>query len=204
MLMDMKLPSERLKEARVAAGYPTARAAADRLGVAYYSYIQHENGHRGLKPENASVYSRAFNVTPEWLLYGRTTRKHTGIPVIGRVSGGAEGDFTDDFAHGAADDWLDSANDQDLIALVVVGNSMAPLAFTGDVVVFGRRYDDPSILLGRRVMARLADGRKLFKILKPGSKPGLYTLFSLNTVFDSIEDVELEWALPFERLYARS
>ncbi len=200
----MSTPSERLKQARLAAGYPTAKEASARVGVAYYSYAQHENGTRGIRPESAELYARAFNVEPEWILYNRRRKARKGIPIIGRVGAGAEGEFADDFAHGAADDWLTPSADEDQIALIVEGHSMAPLAHPGDTVVFGRRYDDPRSLIGRRVMARLTDGRKLFKILRQGSREGLYTLFSLNSAYDPIEDVTLEWALPFERLYARS
>ena len=63
--------------------------------------------------------------------------------------------------------------------------------------MFGRRYDDPTPLVGHEVMARLADGRKMVKILRRGAAPGLWTLESINTRFKPIEDVELLWALPF-------
>lgn len=202
----MSEPHERLKQARTAAGFSTAKEGAARAGVTYNTYAQHENGHRGIRPDHAELYARAFGVAPEFILYGRSPKKSArrGIPIIGRVGAGAEGDFADDFAHGAADDWLLASTEDDQIALIVEGTSMVPLAHPGDTVVFGRRYDDPAALLGRRVMARLPDGRKLFKVLRPGSRQGLYTLFSLNSSYDPIEDVRLEWVLPFERLYVRS
>lgn len=63
-------PNVRLREARAAAGFQTAIAAADSLGVPRSTYIGHENGHRGFPSKRAPEYARAFGTTPEWLLYG--------------------------------------------------------------------------------------------------------------------------------------
>jgi hypothetical protein len=54
-----------------------------------------------------------------------------------------------------------------------------------------------SPLVGHEVLAHLADGRKMVKILRRGAAPGLWTLESINTRVKPIEDVELLWALPF-------
>jgi SOS-response transcriptional repressor LexA len=63
--------AERLREAREGAGYETAKAAADAIGIPVATYTQHENGTRGLPAGKARIYAHAFSVTPEWLLYGR-------------------------------------------------------------------------------------------------------------------------------------
>lgn len=195
--------SERLVWAREAAGLETAREGSERTDIGYDTYIQHERGVRGFRADTAAKYARAFGVDPAWLLYGKGRPTRRGVPIIGRVSAGAEGFFSDDFAMGAADDWLDTEEDEGRIALKVDGDSMVPLAHHGDIAVFGPRQDDPSGLIGRRVMARLKDDRRLFKVLRAGSEGGLFTLFSLNSAYDPIEDVELEWVLPLERLHIR-
>lgn len=64
-------PYERLEAARIAAGYDSAKAAAEAMGVPVASYIQHENGTRGLTNARAARYARFFKTTPEWLLYAR-------------------------------------------------------------------------------------------------------------------------------------
>lgn len=64
-------PADRLRRARVAAGFETAAAAATALGVAVATYGQHENGLRGIPATKAEKYARRFRVAPEWLLYGR-------------------------------------------------------------------------------------------------------------------------------------
>jgi len=66
----MQTPSERLREARARAGYRTAKAASERLATPYPTYASHENGSRSYEPSDAARYGRAFNVRPEWLLFG--------------------------------------------------------------------------------------------------------------------------------------
>jgi hypothetical protein len=45
-------------------------------------------------------------------------------------------------------------------------------------------------------MAQLKNGKKLFKILRKGSRPGLWDLYSINPEYDPIRDQELDWVLP--------
>jgi hypothetical protein len=56
---------------------PSPRAVADHFGWGRDTYKSHENGlrsKRGLQPEDARKYARAFGVDPGWLAtgYGRT------------------------------------------------------------------------------------------------------------------------------------
>jgi transcriptional regulator with XRE-family HTH domain len=61
----------RLKRARQAAGFASARAAAEALHIAVSTYIQHENGTRGFPDTRAPLYARRFKVSEQWLLYGK-------------------------------------------------------------------------------------------------------------------------------------
>ncbi len=63
--------SDRLRDARIAAGYETAKDAAVAMGVPVSTYIGHENGTRGFPAKRAAQYARKFKVTEEWLLYGK-------------------------------------------------------------------------------------------------------------------------------------
>lgn len=67
----MSTLGERLKQAREAAGFETAALAAERVGVPYHTYAQHENGTRGFRADKANLYARAFGVSPVWLLFGK-------------------------------------------------------------------------------------------------------------------------------------
>lgn len=61
---------ERLQAARLSAGYKTAAQAADALGVAVSTYIQHENGTRGVTFATAKKYADCFGVYPGQIAYG--------------------------------------------------------------------------------------------------------------------------------------
>jgi phage repressor protein C with HTH and peptisase S24 domain len=61
---------QRLKEARKAAGFKTAKIAAESLGVPYSTYSQHENGTRGIVRE-AQLYVRRYKISLDWLMRGK-------------------------------------------------------------------------------------------------------------------------------------
>lgn len=197
--------SERLRRARIEAGFETPTDALRAFGWSPNTYPHNENGNAPFSFNKAKAYARAFGVRAEWLYDGSgpmRARAGAGIPILGKVAAGAEGDFSDDFALGAANDFLEPLSMEGRICLVVEGDSMLPRFRHGEKVVFGRKYEDPTPLIGREVMARLVDGRKLLKVLRPGRRDGTWTLYSINTAYDPIEDVELLWALPFEELRA--
>lgn len=62
---------ERLKAARVHAGFESATDAAKALGVPYPTYAGHENGSSGFPAEKGTLYARRFKVNFEWLMNGR-------------------------------------------------------------------------------------------------------------------------------------
>ena len=61
---------ERLKEARLKAGFRTATAAIDHFGWGNSTYRAHENGQNNFKIEDAKIYGEAYAVSPSWLLLG--------------------------------------------------------------------------------------------------------------------------------------
>ncbi|MBO6758300.1 MAG: helix-turn-helix transcriptional regulator [Roseibium sp.] len=66
-------PNERLKHARVKAGFRSAAAAADAMGMRASTYQAHENGNRNFDADDAKRYGRVFGISPEWLLFGTKT-----------------------------------------------------------------------------------------------------------------------------------
>lgn len=72
--------SRRLREARERAGYKTAADAAEAHGWTYSTYAGHENGSRGLRPEQARAYAEAFGVAPEWLVFGEAEAPPPSMP----------------------------------------------------------------------------------------------------------------------------
>lgn len=63
-------PHDRLKEARVQAGYESAAAACRGFGWNSVTYGKHENGERGISLKNAIKYGEALRVSAIWLLTG--------------------------------------------------------------------------------------------------------------------------------------
>jgi transcriptional regulator with XRE-family HTH domain len=179
-------------------------AAAAGTSKGYVSDLE-----RGKRPFNERIASKLaaalgitlvelFSVDPS----GPAPRARLpGYPLIGKVGAGGSGDYADDYELGAANDFVEPLPgmpiDEEIIVLDVEGDSMVPAVFDGDLAFFGPIRRDVEQLLNKRVMARLADGRKFFKILKRGAGPGLFTLRSLNPATPDIEDVKIEWVLPY-------
>lgn len=66
----MPEPFERLRQARLAAGYVGPVEAARRFGWNRETYKSHENGIRGIRPAKAKLYGDAFKVGAGWILTG--------------------------------------------------------------------------------------------------------------------------------------
>lgn len=58
---------QKLKAARLAAGYRTAKQFADTHGIPQPTYALHEAGKRGLTRKRAEHYARLLDVRTEWL-----------------------------------------------------------------------------------------------------------------------------------------
>lgn len=63
-------PAERLRIARLRAGFETGKDAAEAMGFPVSTYLSHENGSRGYPAKKAATYARKFKVPEQWLLYG--------------------------------------------------------------------------------------------------------------------------------------
>lgn len=96
----MRDRAARLRQARINAGYDTARAAVDAMGLRYSTYAGHENGSREYGIDDAKRYARMFRVRWEWLMDGREAAAPrpdlasvslplATVPVLGNVQAGA-------------------------------------------------------------------------------------------------------------------
>ncbi|MGO9171986.1 MAG: hypothetical protein ACLP7P_08490 [Rhodomicrobium sp.] len=63
--------AERLKQARIAAGFPKAVDACRAFKWSYPAYSKHENGQRSILPKQALAYTSAFRVTLDYLYFGK-------------------------------------------------------------------------------------------------------------------------------------
>jgi transcriptional regulator with XRE-family HTH domain len=80
MTVGMEEPFERLKRARLQAGYVTAADAARAFGWSIPGYSHHENGTRAIRPEVAAKYARAFRTSASWLLFGGDNAEDPPLP----------------------------------------------------------------------------------------------------------------------------
>lgn len=65
-----KTMSDRLRDAREAAGFKSMAKAAARVGKTASTYRAHENGQNDFDTSDAEIYASAFAVSAEWLLFG--------------------------------------------------------------------------------------------------------------------------------------
>jgi phage repressor protein C with HTH and peptisase S24 domain len=193
---------ERLRQARLAARYETATEAAEAFGWPKSAYISHENGQRGLRPDVAARYAKAYKVPVEWLLYERGPQKAQPgeappeIPIIGYVAAGSETRFYNDVREEPEPRTVPAprgATDE-TVAVEVRGESLGP-AFDRAIVFYNDvRRPATDDLVGRLCVVGLDDGRIVVKILRRSkSQRGLFHLMS-NGSEPPILDAKIEWA----------
>lgn len=143
-------PADRLKEARVARGFRTAKQFSDTHGIPQPTYSTHESGSRKLTRDAALRYASLLNISVEWLLTGNGEGPHiqpdeaenkvhvASIPVLGAVQAG----HWVEAVEWERDEWYEVAvppdpryPDQRRYGLAVRGPSMNELYPDGSVVI---------------------------------------------------------------------
>ena len=188
---------DRLRQARIAAGFERASDAAARFGWNENTYKSNENGNAPFSFRKAREYAQAFGVRAEWLYDETGPIQATAEPmvrIIGRVGADTEGTVI----HSDGQAGFDMApippgGTSAAVALEVVGHSMRAVAEDGALIYFEDQRNPPTPdMLGYYCIVETEDGRVLFKRLLRGSGAGLYVLES--QVGPPIEDVRLRWA----------
>lgn len=125
-------------------------------------------------------------------------REHL-VAVAGRVGAGAGVALIDDHAKG---DGLyhvarpPQVGRKPVVAVEVVGDSMAPMYQPGHVLFFERQTESgvPTEAVGSPCVIADPNGQAWVKLLKRGTEPGLWNLISLNQNAESIWNTEVLWA----------
>lgn len=199
----MESVSDRLRQAREAAGYENAREAANSLGLTYSTYAGHENGSRGPKREQLMQYARKFKVSTDWLLTGKGPPPigPRQVPVMGFVGAGAVAHFYGD-AQGPFD-MVNAPEDatSDTVAVEIRGESLGALFDQWLVFYDEVRTPVSPDMIGRLCVVGLPDDRVLVKQIKLSKAPGLFHLIS-NTE-PPILDVEIAWAARVKHMVPR-
>jgi hypothetical protein len=194
----MSTVGERLKQARLQAGYGTAADAARALDEHRQNVRDHEADRRGVSPEMAARYARRYGVSRDWILFGGPDMKRAAgegsVPIVGFVGADAEGRVI--FAQGQRS--YDEApvppgGSANAVALEVRGTSQGELAPDGSLIYFEDQRTQPTPdMLNHFVVAELDTGEVLVKRLLRGSAPGLYDLWSISA--ETRRDVTIVWA----------
>lgn len=183
---------ERLAELMRSSGIPSMAEAARRYGIGYEMFKAIMAGKRNLTVENARKVARYHRVAVGWILTGEGAPKSAlMVPLQGRIGAGQEMMLFEDNTE-TVEGFFDTDT---TTAFEVQGDSMLPVARAGDIAFFGPSTRDLRHLLHRECAVVLEDGRRFFKILQNGSRPGLYSLASYNGA--TIQDVEVHSAGPF-------
>ncbi|QHJ77739.1 MAG: LexA-like protein [Bacteriophage sp.] len=181
----------RLKTARKAVGFSSARDAATALGINYRTYVGHENGNRGISRETLGLYAKRFHVTLDWLLTGKKSAIYS-VPLMGYIGAGAEimPDFEQVPPDGLEKIEIPFQIPDDMVAFSVKGDSMLPMYKDGYIIIVYRdQRKSIESFYGQEAAVRTSDGKRFIKTIMRGADG--VNLFSWNAA--PIENVKLEW-----------
>jgi hypothetical protein len=190
----MDIPADRLKKARIDAGYATATDAARAMGMKPPTYLGHENGTTGLRRGAAIRYAKFYGLSLDWLLTGAGqggASRH--VPVVGTVGAGGVVQPVEGFPKGHGVDQVEPpATDNDCVAVRISGDGMAPLR--DGWLLFYRRDTDgvPKDCIGELCIVQVKNGPVLLRVVDKASHRGQWRLESWNA--GSRQDANLSWA----------
>src|SRR5262245_48497641 len=207
--MTAKTRGDRLRLAREARGFESARLAALAMGIPVSTYGAHERaeaeGGRDFAPNEAMRYARRFGVTPEWLLTGWGHGPGDDpdaplpdrvlalkVPVLGYVGAGSTAHFYD-LTQGELDEVTPPEGaTESTVAVEIKGHSMG--SFLNHWLVFYDNVQRPMTddLIGELCVVGLKDGRVLLKQIQAGRTKAAYNLIAATE--KPIENVAIEWA----------
>jgi hypothetical protein len=191
--------ADRLRRARLAAGYVRAVEAIRAFGWNKSTYYCHENASRGISRDQIIVYANAFHVSRDWLALGAGAMRGSGprrIRIEGYVSNldivernRQQEQMVDEI------DLPPGINPEDFAAYRVQDDTSYPMWRNGEVILVPREHGPPEDYLGRLCLVRLrATGERLIRTLERGTRAGLFILMSHAA--PAMIDVEILDATP--------
>lgn len=154
-----------------------------------------ESDKRSLRPQWIQKLAIALDVHETELthepLYARK------VPIVGYVGAGMAIYPNPETGPWVPFDEIDAppGSPEGSMAVRVRGSSMAPMAEDGDVLICpGPREFIEERCLNKLCVVQVLNGGAFVKKLRPGLKPGRFTLWSNDG--EHIENVKIEWAMP--------
>lgn len=163
-------PKDRLKEARMKAGFDSPTDASRSLrDINQNTLISHENGNRDISRKAAEKYGQAFGVDPGWILYGDMgDDKNPDIVEVPLLSGISAGNLRDQNGISPSDiqKWIKVADlpKGNWVALTVEGDSMDRIAPDGSIILVNR--SDDKLIDGKYYVFSVDGGAATFKKYK--------------------------------------
>lgn len=74
--------ADRIRRARIAAGFDTATEAAERLGMKPHAYRHYESGYRTPPTSRLADMARAFRVDMDWLVSGKGGQSDASAEIV--------------------------------------------------------------------------------------------------------------------------
>mgnify|MGYP002785445705 CR=1 FL=1 len=170
--------------------------AAQALQTTVPQYGKLERGERRLSDIWIDRAASAFGVDPGDVVENR--RKM--VPVVGYVGAGAA-------IMPFREENLDEVEappgaPEGVVCVEVRGDSMYPRYFDRERIFYVVQDRPPQDFLGCECVVQLADGRMFLKILRRGTRMGVFSLESWNAPM--VENVVVEWAAPVRWTERRS
>jgi len=190
-MIEVMSMGDRLRKARLGAGFASARSAALHFSWTVSTYASHENGQSDFRSAAARKYAKAFRVPAAWLLTGEgnpaTKNSASIIGAVGR-DGVVELYSPTLIREGAP---MPSGGTETTVALQVQTDALsAEYAEEGSLIY----YDEPRVkplgsLEGLHI-CWLKDGRVLVRRLRKTAKAGRFDLWLMHAapIFDAAVD----------------
>lgn len=189
-------PGERLRNARISAGYRSVAEAAREHGFHKQNLADHEAGRRGIQTKHARDYGKAFNVSPSWILTGERPRGDKELDVTFEVTDGGRVSARLATAK-PIKVWASAPAPPSAQAAVIATDDLYPVLRRGQVVVWWERRTHVAPLVGHECLVA-TDDQVLICSLEPSAVKGAYTLAPIVGGRPPERDVDVEWAAPIE------
>tara|TARA_Y100001947_G_scaffold155109_1_gene160570 strand:+ start:622 stop:1305 length:684 start_codon:yes stop_codon:yes gene_type:complete len=159
----MNETADRLREARVAAGYSSVQDACAAFGWKYSTYAGHENGQRGIRADALQRYAKAYRVTVEWLLTGKGGSSRsvaandpiTRIPLYDLRASAGPGALVDEESEPMG---YQPYREQELSRLTRANPDMLAVITVGGDSMWETLHDGDKVLVDRSVNRVVRDG----------------------------------------------
>ena len=196
---DKQTIKQRLRQARIGAGFASAPAAARAHGWGISTYGGHENPN-GNTPGTIALtkYAKAFGTTVSWLTNGGQNQKQPTrvlplsglIGLWGEVDGGPQLN-----ARGRLREIVVPSDIEGAVGAFLIPG---PVRYThyhiNTVLVVGAHTDNVSSMVGAEVVCCCGDAKMRFGLLSPGADVGTYDLEIKEGHI--IRSVVVQWAAP--------